>query len=171
MANYHSVGSVRVVDTEGVKTSKDQFFLVADTVTLATIVAQMQAYFALLDPVTDAAGLQGQFTIKFPSTGLKTAATVKNQVGNTGLFTFTQTGSLYVQSDDVPAFAESKITGSKVDLTDADVIAYYQWFTTAHSGLQPVGKYDNFINTFRNFKLTDRKHRRSLTNVSAEPAP
>lgn len=168
MANLHCVGSVRLKDTEGVITSKDQFFLVADTVTLATIVTQMQAFYALLDKVTDAAGVQGQFLIRFPSTGLKTSATVKNGLSNTGAFSFSQTGSLYTHLDDVPAFAEAKITGSKVDLTDADVIAYYQWFTGAHSGLQPVGKYDNNLNSFLEFKLATRKHRRPLTRVSAE---
>lgn len=171
MANIHCIGSVTLQDTEGTKVSQDQFFLVADTVTLATIITQMQAYCALLDPVTDAAGLICRFEIKFASTGLKTGPTVQNPVENNGLFTFSQLSSSYVFTEPVPSLAESKISGSKVDLTDADIIAYYQWFTTAHSGLQPVGKYDNNLQSFLKFKLATRKHRKSQSQLTTEEAP
>jgi hypothetical protein len=168
MATVHGVLGVRLEDTEGVITSHQIFVQFADTATLATLISAAQAYFALLDPITDAAGITAHLIANFDSTGLKTAPIVKNPVGNGGLFTFQASGTPYVYSSLVPSIAESKLTGGKLNITDTDVVDYYQWFTAPPGALTPTTKGYQVITAFRTFKLSTRKHRREQTRVSEE---
>jgi len=168
MATVHGVLGVRMEDTEGVVTSHQLFVQFSDTATLATLMTAAQAYFALLDPITDAAGITAHLIANFDSTGLKTAATVKNPLGNGGLFTFAATGTPYKFSALVPSIAEAKLTGGKLNITDTDVQDYYGWFVAPPGALTPTTKGYQVISAFRAFKLSTRKHRREQTRVSEE---
>lgn len=168
MATIHGIIGVRLTDTEGVITSHQIFVQLDDATTAAQIIAVTQGYCLKLDPITDAAGVEAHFTLVFPSTGLKTGATVKNPLGNGALFTFSQTGSPYKFSVLVQSFAEAKLTGAKVDLTDADIAAYYAWLLAAHTTVQATGKGYQLLSAFLSFQLVTRKHRRAESKVSHE---
>lgn len=170
MATVNGILGVRLEDTEGVVTSHQLFVQFADTATTATLISAAQAYFLLLDPLTDAAGISAHLISNFASTGLKTSATVKNPVGNGGLFTFSAVGTPYKFSALVPSIAEAKLTGGKLNLSDSDVIAYYSWFPAPPGALVPTTKGYQVLSTFRSFKLSTRKHRREQTRVSEEAA-
>ena len=168
MATVHGVLGVRMEDTEGVVTSHQLFVQFADTATIASLISAAQAYFALLNPITDAFGVTAHLIANFDSTGLKTNATVQNPVGNGGLFTFSANGTPYRYSALVPSISEAKLTGGKLNITDTDVQNYYGWFVAPPGALTPTTKGYQVLNAFRVFKLSTRKHRREQTRVSEE---
>ena len=168
MANAQVLLSVGLEDDMGVKTRQTLNTVVADTATIAQLITDAQAYCAILDPVTDALGLNVHIEIIAASTGLKTATTVKDPLENGALFTFDVTGTRYHYSVLVPSFAEAKRTGAKVDLADADVLAYYTWLHTNGTHYQVVDKGWAALSTFRRFKLNARKHRKPEAQLSTE---
>lgn len=168
MADYLTIISVKLKDYLGVVTPHDIFVRVADSVTLATLVTQAQAYFALLDDVTDEAGISAHATIKFASTGLKTSTSVNNPVSLTGLATFAQASSDYVYSIDIPGVADALISGGQIDTSLTPWADWKNWLLAAHSGIQGCSKFNNLLTSFLGSTITNRSHRKALNRKSTE---
>lgn len=168
MATAYGIVGIRLKDWLGIITSHQLFVSLSDATTVAQIIADVQTYCAVLDPVTDAAGVVAHFELVFPSTGLKTSTSVNNELGNGALFSYGQANSPYKFSVLVPAMAEGKISASKVNLSDAAVIAYYTWLSTNGTHLQVTSKARNALSGFLSSQLVTRKHRKSETRVSFE---
>jgi hypothetical protein len=170
MATVHGVLSVQLEDTMGVKASHELLIQISDATTLASVITGAQAYFALLDPLTDAAGVQARFTLKFASTGLKTGATVENPLGNGGLFTFGAVGTPYRPSILVPSMAEALITNGKIDNADSDVTAWANWIKANGTALGVESRGYQKIDAWLKSKIVTRKHRKEESLVSNEPS-
>lgn len=168
MATVHGIVGIRLKDNLGIVTSHSLFVSLADTTTMAAIVTAVQTYCGLLDPITDAMGVDAHFTLIFPSTGLKTAVAVDNPLGNGGLFSFSLVSNPYKFSVLVPAFAEAKISGSKINLTDSAVSTWFNWLRTNGTPLQVESKSRIALDAFLSSELVTRKHRKSETKVSYE---
>jgi hypothetical protein len=167
MANYLSIMAIEVQDVLGVTVSHDVFVEVADTTTVAQIVTATQAYCALLDPLTDGAGVGAHVTLSFPSTGMKTGPTaLGSPVEQTLLTNFSQAGSRYKFAIDVPTLAKGKIVNGKVDPLDTDVAAWKAWLLAAHTGIQASSKFGNLLQALLDLTITFRKHRRSENKKS-----
>lgn len=170
MATQFAIVSWNIFDDLGVSVPYDQFVSLDDSKTLAAILTEVDSLAALVDPITDGASLQGHLTVRFPSTNFKIVPNTGKAVDTTGLFTFNQANTVYKASLDVPAIADAVITNGKIDLTNADVAAYVDWFASAHNGVRGVSKFGNIFSGNIGSIITTRKHRRALTRKSASTA-
>jgi len=168
MANYRAVLAVRLQDVRGLITSHQLFANIPEATTITQMVAAAQAYFALLDPLTDAAGLLGHVQFTFPSTGLKTSPTSPgNNFNDNGLFSLHQSNLPYVQGVLIPAYAQDKIANGKIAI-DTDLTAWVTWIKSGSVNMPIVSKSGNaLVEPFR-IKLVTRKHRRQESAISTE---
>lgn len=168
MANYRAVLGVRLQDDHGLITSHQLFANIPEATTITQMVAAAQAYFALLDPLTDAAGLLGHVQFTFPSTGLKTSPTSGgNTFNDNGLFSFHQSNLPYVQGVLLPAYADAKIANGKITI-EADMTAWVTWLKSGSANMPIVSKAGNpLVEPFR-IKLVTRKHRKQESAISTE---
>lgn len=167
MANYQAIVSIGLQDWLGVEVPLDSFVTVADTTTVAQIVAWTQGWCALIDPVTDAMGVQCHFKLQFPSTGLKTAPTSPGSpVEQTLLSNYKQNGSIYKAPLDLPSIAQAKIVNGKVSPTDTNVAAFTGYLLALTTGIQGVGKFGNILQAVVDNSITFRKHRKSENKKS-----
>jgi hypothetical protein len=162
MATVQGSAQWRLVDDEGVETSKIIYYQCSDATTIAQLVADLTTFAPLLDGVTDAATTgNASLSIEFAPTGLKTTPNPITPLGNGLLSTFSQTGVPNAYSDLVPAVAAAIKTGGKVDMTPGGPYANYKAaFLTplAHITLESDQK--RTLAAFRHLRLTTRKHRR-----------
>jgi hypothetical protein len=171
MTTYvHGIIGIRLQDTEGKIVSHELFVNCDDSKALSDVVTVVQAYCVILDSMTDAAGVQARFTLLFPSTGLKTGATVENPLESGGLMAFSQTGSPYKFSVLVPSMAEALITDGAIAIGEAAFIAWKNWILGVHTGIQCESKARNLLSAFLSCQLSTRKHRKARTKVSYTPA-
>lgn len=172
MATIHGIMSFRLQDFLGATGSEKTLVQFSDATTVAQMITDAQAYAVLLNPCTDAMGLQGRFEFFFPPTGLKTSISTNNTLVNGGLLSYSQAGgNRYIYSEEVPAFAEAKITNGKIDLSDTDVIALKNWYLNGGAHILAESNAYNTLAAFRYCKLGSRSDRRVETRVSFEPAP
>jgi hypothetical protein len=169
MADLYGVVGIRLKDKNGQIVSHEFFARFPDTDTLAQIQTDLQAYCVLLDPMTDCAGVKGHFIVDFPSTGLKTSPSVKNPLSYGGLVDFGDGTTPYKASILVPGIAEALTTTGKIDITDADFIAWQTWLRTGTSHVYPVSKAKNALTGFLSCKCVTRKHRKGLSQLTTQP--
>jgi hypothetical protein len=155
-------------DLRGVITSHQLFANIPEATTITEMVAAARAYFVLLDPLTDAAGLLGHIQFTFDPTGLKTAPTTPgNNFNDNGLFSFAQSNLPYKQGILVPAYAASEIANGKITV-DPDLTAWVTWLKAGSANLPIVSKSGNpLVEPFR-IKLVTRKHRKQESAISTE---
>lgn len=171
MATIHGVTSFRLQDFLGATGSMKTLIQFSDATTVAQLITDVQALAVLLDPCTDAMGLQARVEFTFASTGLKTAITTNNTLVNGALFSYSQSGgNRYIYSEEVPAFAETKITNGKIDLGNSDVINLKDWYLNGGAHILAESNAYNTLAAFRYCKLGSRSDRRVETKVSFEPA-
>lgn len=167
MATVHGLLSVTLEDSQGVKVPLTIPVQISDATTLATLATDAQAFFALLDKATDAAGVVAHFSLNIAPTGLKTGTTVDNTVGNQGLFGFSQANSKYSYSVAVPALAEATVVGGTMDLAeDSDLDKFLDWFTAPPGTLKAESTALNLLAAFLRGSIRTRKHRRQQSRVT-----
>src|SRR5258708_13719480 len=156
MANVEILISTTLQDLNGNKTPQQVYGDVVDTVPLAQLVTAGKANRTARDLVTDALLLESTVSISAIDGGtLKFVAGPNAIIGN-ALFTYPKTGQANRSySNTVPAWAQAKISGGRVDTSNSDVQNYYKlWaqlnITTLISflsnnsqGLQPARRISN----------------------------
>lgn len=170
MATVHGSAQWRLVDYQGITVSKTIYFQASDAATVAQIVADLTAFAALLDGVTDAAtaGI-ASFDISFGPTGLKTTAVQGNPVGEGILTTFSQTGVPLAYSDLVPAAKSAIIVNGHVVETPGSAYALYRSeFLAALTTITLESQQERTLSAFRRNKLVTRKHRRGQSIATTE---
>jgi len=162
MATVHGSAQWRLVDVEGVETSKIIYFQTSDATTVAQLVSDLTSFAPLLDGVTDAASTgNASLSIAFSPTGLKTTPNPITPAGNGLLSTFSQTAVPLAYSDLVPAVAAAIVTGGKVDLTPGQPYALYRAeFLAPLAHITLESNQERTLAAFRRLRLTTRKHRR-----------
>jgi hypothetical protein len=162
MATVFGNAQWRLVDTDGVETSKIVYFQTSDATTIAQLVSDLTGFAPLLDAVTDA-GTAGvaSLSINFSPTGIKSPPNATNTMGEGLLTTFSQTGVPRAFSDLVPAVARAIVSNGKVDLTPGGAYANYRAAFLAPLAHITLGSADErTLAAFRRLRLTTRKHRR-----------
>jgi hypothetical protein len=162
MATVFGSAQWRLVDIEGVETSKVIYYETDDATTLSQLIAGLTAFAPTLDAVTDAAttGI-ASLSINFSATGLKTTPNPITPLGNGLLTTFSQSGVPRAYSDLVPAVAAAIVTNGKVDLTPGGAYDNYRAvFLAPQTHFTMVGQQLRTLAAFRHLRLTTRKHRR-----------
>jgi len=162
MATATGSAQWRLVDVEGVETSKIIYFECSDATTIAQLVADLTGFAPLLDAVTDAATAgTASVSINFAPTGLKTTPNPITPIGNGLLDTFNQTGVALAFSDLVPAVAAAILSGGKVIMTAGGAWAnYIAAFTAPLTHITLTSNQLRTLSSFRRLRLTTRKHRR-----------
>lgn len=170
MALAHGTAQWRLVDYLGVKVSKIIYFQADDSKTIANVVADLTAFAALLNGVTDAAtaGI-ASFDINFSPTGLKTTPVAGNAIALGVLSTFSQAGVPSAFSDQVPAIAQAQISNGHVIETPGSPYALYKAdFLTALTNIQLESDDQRLLTAFRNNDINTRKHRKQQRTVTSE---
>lgn len=171
-----TIYSFTVQDDKGVKATS-QYYVAYDaaTETVAALVGNIAALGGLIDPITDGQITDCRIIIDVaPDPAWKTAPVAGSNVEMGGLFTFSQANVKYVDSQLVPAFAKSLVSGGKIDLTASGPVD--NWIQTL-IGTAGIGgshtvfansKFMNALKAFLHCDLNTRKHRRSLTKQTTE---
>jgi len=157
MADYLGLRSVSLKDYMGTPATNLVYCKVADTATVAEIVADAQASFNLLDDITGMEGIVGQFTVQFPSTGLKTSPTAAIEANDAGLFSFERTGSTHRHTIEVPGLLATMIVNGKVNIADAAIVAWKNYILAAHTGIQACSEELQLLASFLSGAMGDRK--------------
>lgn len=174
MANLDLLISTLLTDLDSADTPQQVYAQVADTVTLAQLVTAIQAYQSVLDNVTDALLSNSKVTITIPIvSGLKSTPgpnpIIKGAIFNGLLVGFTNRS--YGQT--TPAWAQAKIVGGKVAVTDTQVVSYINTWSTAP--ITNLGKllsnHWEQVQRFRRVKLNDRSVEREYNSISEEAVP
>lgn len=169
MANAELLISTVLKDLNGNSTPQQAYADAADTVTLAQLITAVQAYQALLDPVTDALLVKVSVSVNVPLAGGLKGTAGPNPIIAGALFTYPKTGQENRSWGQVtPAWAQAKIASGAVDLTDTAVQNYYKnwaqnnitnltsFLSNNWEGLQPA----------KRVKLNDRSHEREYNRNS-----
>lgn len=162
MATVQGSAQWRLVDIEGVETSKVIYFQTPDTTTVAQLVSDLSGFAPLLDGVTDAATTgNASLSIEFSPGAIKTTPNPITPLGNGLMTTFSQTAVPLAFSDLVPAVAAAIVTGGKVDLTPGNAYALYRAaFLAPLTHITLESNQQRTLAAFRRLRLTTRKHRR-----------
>ncbi len=173
MANVLTIASYTIQDSAGVKAPHAEFWLIPDTLTVATVMTWFLGVGETVDDITDGqiVRVSVEFRPDFSGAGYKTVPVANSSVEKTGLFNFSQGGSIYKSPLDIPAIATSVLTsGGTIDLTNADIIAFISNQTGAGIGGEtPSSKYANALIALIDALQTFRKHRRQLNRSTFEP--
>lgn len=168
MATVFGNAQWRITDYQGVTVSKIIYFECSDAATIAAIVADLTAFAALLDGVTDGAGSVASFDIEF-SPALKGTPVQGNPLGEGGLTTFNQTGVSLAFSDLVPAFKSTLISNGHIIETPGGAYANYRaQFLAPLTTITLVSNQMRTLPSFRRNKLVTRKHRRGQSVATSE---
>jgi hypothetical protein len=169
VADVFGLVSIQQEDYLGVSTSFDLPIKTADSNTIATLATQLQAFQAVYDPMTGAVIRKVTLKLNMPAdSGNKTDPVAGCENEKTGLFNYSQTGSVYKYGIDVPGIDEALIVDGKINLTDAIVEAFDAWLKIAHSNVQAVSKYGLVLVALLDALLSFRKHRRAENRRSYE---
>jgi len=126
----------------------------------------------LLDSITGGKITQGHYRVLPVISGVKTDPVAGSRIEQSAVFNFSASGTGYKQGVLVPSIANTVITAGKVDLTNADVIAFFTALTTAVVGvLEWTSANRQALLALLDALLSFRKHRKQLARSSFELAP
>lgn len=170
MALAHGTAQWRLIDYLGVKVSKIIYFQVDDSKTIANVVADLTAFAAVLNGVTDAASAGiASLDINFAPTGLKGTPVAGNAIALGVLSTFSQVGVPNVFSDQVPAVAQAQISNGHVIETPGSPYALYKAeFLAPLTNIQLESNQERLLSAFRNNDINTRKHRKQQRVTTSE---
>lgn len=171
MANYDFILSLTLKDEIGTKATYPIYLLTPDTVTVANMHTFLQDWIGVIDPITDAQIIDANWSCNMPFSGAKDAPVAGGRVEQNGLFNFENALTVYKAGNALPAIANSTLTsGAKkvIDLTNAGIIAYTAFMTTATLAMVPTNKFAGALLTLIDAAVTFRKHRKQLMRETFE---
>lgn len=160
--------SYTIEDELFVKTTHTVFIDAPGTITLAGLQTFVNLYTPLLDAIIGGVILDIRIHVPQVIAGAKSGPVAGSRVEQTGLLSYAQASSNYNAPIDVPSLLDTTIVNSRIDLNNADIIAYYQFQEAAHGGIQTASKFGNFLVDLLTATITFRKRRRQLDRVSKE---
>lgn len=171
MADLQVLLSIAQEDYLGVPVSHDIFLKVADTTTLATLASTIQEYQVLYDGITGAKLTASTAKVDVPIAGGCKASPVSGDENEmTGLFNMHQGTSKYKYGIDVPGIKTALITNGKIDLTNANIVSWLTWLTSAHTTITVVSKFLLALGGLIDALISFRKHRKAENRRSVETA-
>lgn len=169
MADVHASLGVILRDFQSVQASHELLVKIADTTTLAQLVTDIQAYCAVLDPITGAMGVNAWLRLNIPSTGLKTSPVASMEMSNGSLFSFGKVGMSGQVSIVVPAWDTSCDTSNKPDPTKTEVAAWVSWIQANGTHLVVETREHVVPSGFLGVRSNTRNHRKALTRKTFTP--
>ena len=169
MAVRAGSASFRLIDYLGVKVPKIVYFNVDDAKTIANVIADLEAFAALLDPVTDAASFAhvANFSINFTDSALKGTPNEGNAASISGAASFAETGTGQTFSDLIPAIAQAQVSsGSIIDGVGSPFLAYRTAFVTPFTNITLTSQDQRTLAAFHSSNIPTRKHRRQQRAVT-----
>lgn len=172
MPNVPAIVSLTIQDEVGTKANLPVYVEVPDTVTVATLRGFSQTIAIDADAISGGKVIEIRNTLSIPQpvSGIKANPVAGSRVEQTGLFNFSQLGSKYRWPIDVPAIADTKLIKGRIDLTDADIIAFIAAMSTTASLIVPSSKWALALEGLLDAALTFRKHRKQLIKETFEEA-
>lgn len=171
MALQNAGISFQIVDGQGVNATHTVYVQTDSAQTVTQIIASVQTYGDALDNMTDGQIMSVEYKLVVPiGPGWKVApVTPGSNVGDNGQFNYAISGlSKRSYSFNIPAIAKAVIVGSKIDLTNAHVVAWQSLIPAGIAAMNFFTEVYQALGTFRRSRLTTRKHRRSETLESNE---
>jgi len=159
-----------MLDKLGVETSMPIYLKIDDTKTIAQLVTDANLLGQQVDPISDSQITDFEVRIKNGGgvSGGKSAPAATAENERTGLFNFSQVTSPYKYGVDVPAIADSKISGGKINLSDSDIAAFIAALVAAGTAATPESTSLYTLVALLDALLTFRKHRRAESRRSFE---
>lgn len=165
MATQYAVHQVTLQDDKGERRSIPLYFTYDSAASLSSILAYAAVTLTYLDLITDAQIVSQSITlnIALPTSGIKTAPVADCDVEETGLITYLTNAPVKRSfGQDIPAFAQSKFVGGKINLADTDVANWTGRFTA--TGTTLLGSNQDFLAALASVRKglkTFRKSRRA----------
>jgi hypothetical protein len=100
--------------------------------------------------------------------GVKTAPVAGSRVEQTGLFTFANATNPRAFGQDVPSWADTKIVGGHIPITDTDVANFIGEMTTPASLSEFTSNQFLQLTTLRQTAIPFRKRRRLESRMTSE---
>lgn len=161
MATYLALLSAEVHDATGVPASALEYVDVPDTVTVAQLASLVQAYSAVLDPLTDAQIDRIFVKLDLPFSGAKSSPVAGSIVERTMLANWEQSSSVYKFGVDVPAVTANIIgTDGRIDTTNPIFTNWTAFLLAAHTGITFVSKFALALLRVIDVLISFRKHRK-----------
>ena len=167
MATKNGIASYRMLDKLGVVVSMPVYVKIDDTKTIAQMLGDANLIGQQIDPISDSQILDYSIAVTGNAvSGAKSspAATAENE--RTGLFNFSQATSPYRFGVDVPAIADTKISGGKINLADSDILAFIAALTAAGTALTPESTSLYTLSALLDALISFRKHRKAESRRS-----
>lgn len=167
MANF--VMSATIKDGMGVTATQNINLQVAGTQTVDNVGAEMNSYLPLLDAITDGKIESARliWEVDLPA-GLKASPVEDSAVEKGMLVNWKQANSIYKQGTYVPAVSDALLVGGKIDLSNADYIAWRDHLLGLTAAIKFVSKFLNAIQAVIDVLVSFRKHRKPANHVSFE---
>lgn len=160
--------SYTVQDEIGVKAAITQYLLIDPTMTVTQLAALWQSNAVLIDPCISGEILHGKAELVLLPSGLKGSPGSGSRVEQTGLFTFANATNPRSFGMDFPSWADSKISGGHIPLTDTDVAALVAALDTPLTLSEFTTNQFLVLSTLRQTAITFRKRRRLEAKLTTE---
>jgi hypothetical protein len=142
---------------------------VPDSVTVAQLASLVQAYSAVLDPLTDAQIDRIFVKLDLPFSGAKSAPVAGSIVERTMLANWEQAAVPYKYGIDVPAISASVLMADgRIDLTNATITNWTSFLLAAHTAITFVSKFANALVRLLDVLVSFRKHRKQESRRTIE---
>ena len=165
------VVSYTVEDEWGIKASSAAYALADPTKTITQLEAEVSAYIAAVDGVTDGVITENRVSIQpaLPG-GIKTAAKSGSRVEQTGLLGFRASGTSKRYSLDVPALSNTStvLSGDRIQLSAGVVTTLLAILTTAATVFAWCNEHSQQISSFLDALIAFHKKRKQLQRSSFE---
>lgn len=138
LATRHGHISMDLLDDNGNTNSSIIYCRFDDSQTLATAISEAQIIAGNYDPISDSqiTGLHLVLDPPLPG-GIKSSPAATAENNRTAVFNLSQSSTPYKFPVEVLSFADALLVGGRVDLSDADVIAFLAGLTAAGTALTP----------------------------------
>jgi hypothetical protein len=157
-----------VLDELGEKLTFDFHVLLDDTVNLGTILASLGGTATEVDNITGGQITRTRLVVDVPPAGLKGAPVAGSRVEQNALFNVTNTVNQGHYAQNVPSLNDTMIVAGKVNLADANIIAFITGLTTAFGGGQFSNPAYQPISGLADVSLAFRRRRHQLSRISME---
>jgi hypothetical protein len=161
--------SFTLMDELSVKATEVIYALADPTKTITNLVADWQAWAALITPLTSAEMLHGQVRIILtPTADQSGKPAAGSRVEQTAVFDFANASTDRRFGEPVPALANSKISSGAINLADADVAAFVTAMHTATANSEPTNNSFQVLTALTDAFLSFRKRRKQLLRATYE---
>ena len=162
--------SYTVEDELGVSATVLLNALVDPAATITELDTQWQDVGGCLDSIIGGVIRGGHYRVMEDSvTGAKSSAAAGSRVEQSGVFNFAVSGTSYKTGITVPSIKDGVITADRINLTNADVMAFIAGIVGSIEGvLEWTSENRQALIDLVDAFLSFRKHRRALTRVSFE---